>query len=349
MLKRAAPFALAALIATPALAAGEFGLGREATPEEIAAWDIDVRPDGAGLPDGSGDVMTGERLYLDQCASCHGDFGEGRGRWPVLSGGEGTLSSARPVKTVGSYWPFLSTVYDYVHRAMPFGNAQSLSDDETYAITAYLLYLNYIVEDDFVLSKETFGEIEMPNQGSFYMDDRDETESWTDGSPHVCMTDCKESVEITARAAVLDVTPADKAAREQSEAAAAGGGETETAAAEAQPEAEPGPDPELVAAGEKVFRKCQACHKIGEGAKHGVGPHLNDLFGRQAGGAEGFARYSKRMVAMGEEGLVWDEQSLTEYLADPRGMVKGTRMAFAGLRKEADLEAVIAYLEAAQP
>jgi cytochrome c len=357
----AAPLVLAALMALPAAAeegGKKFGLGREATEAEIAAWNIDVRPDGQGLPEGSGDVWTGEELYVEQCAACHGDFGEGIDRWPQLAGGFGTLTSQRPVKTVGSYWPFLSTVWDYVHRAMPFGAAQSLSDDEVYAITAYVLYLNDLVDDDFVLSRETFAEVEMPNHGAFFMDDRDEVEPWTDASATACMQDCKEEVKITGRAAVLDVTPEDAAARKRAEQADAGVTETDAATvtasaeteAEAEPAAEPaGPDPELVAQGEKVFRKCQACHKIGEGASHGVGPHLNDIMGRQAGAAEGFRNYSKPMLKAGEEGLVWNEDTLSKYLADPRGMIRGTRMAFVGLRKAADLDAVIAYLEAAQP
>jgi cytochrome c len=365
MLRTVAPIALAALVALPAAAeeGGEkFGLGREATPEEIAAWDIDIRPDGAGLPEGSGDVWTGEELYVDQCAVCHGDFGEGRDRWPVLAGGFGTLESRRPVKTIGSYWPFLATVWDYVHRAMPFGSAQSLSDDEVYAITAYLLYLNDLVDDDFVLSRETFAEVEMPNHGSFYMDNRDEVEPWTDASATACMQDCKEEVKITGRAAVLDVTPEDAAARKAAEnqehtdagvteddakqqVAAVDAGSAGGEAAETEAE----PDPELVAQGEKVFRKCQACHKIGEGASHGVGPHLNDVIGRQAGAAEGYDRYSKGMVKAGEEGLVWNDETLQQYLANPREMIKGTRMSFAGLRKQEDLDAVIAYMEASQP
>ena len=116
------------------------GLGRAATNNEIKAWDIDIRPDGKGLPVGSGSVIIGEELYTDNCASCHGDFGEGIDRWPELAGGFDTLDSEDPVKTVGSYWPYLSTVWDYVHRAMPFGNAQSLNNDEVYAITAYIYY-----------------------------------------------------------------------------------------------------------------------------------------------------------------------------------------------------------------
>ncbi|MCX2721129.1 c-type cytochrome [Roseibium salinum] len=187
---------------------GVLGLGREATPEEVAAWDIDVRPDGKGLPVGSGTVAEGEVLFADNCAVCHGDFGEGVGRWPVLAGGEDTLTDERPEKTIGSYWPYLSTVYDYVRRAMPYGNARSLSDDDVYALTAYLLYLNYIVEDEeFELSNENFLDHRLPNEENFIADDRAEEAHYArKGEP--CMTDCKaDPVTITMRARILDVTP----------------------------------------------------------------------------------------------------------------------------------------------
>lgn len=187
---------------------GEYGLGREATQAEVAAWNVDVRPDGEGLPEGSGTVSEGDALFQEQCSSCHGVFGEGTGRWPVLAGGFDTLSDERPEKTIGSYWPFLSTVFDYIHRAMPFGNAHSLSPDQVYAITAYLLYMNDIVsEDDFELSKENFTDIEMPNEGNFIDDNRESEEHYADkGDP--CMTDCKpEPVKIEMRARILDVTP----------------------------------------------------------------------------------------------------------------------------------------------
>ncbi|MEL7139724.1 MAG: cytochrome c [Pseudomonadota bacterium] len=202
-------FALAALVAAglaaPALADG-YGLGREALPEEVAAWDIDVRPDGQGLPEGSGDVLTGEEIFAEQCAYCHGDFGEGVDRWPVLSGGHDTLADDRPVKTIGSYWPYLSTVYDYINRAMPFGYAQSLQPDDVYAITAYLLYMNDVVDDDeFVLSRENFTEVRLPNEQNFFADPRPDIPNVADTAP--CMSDCKESAEITMRARILDVTP----------------------------------------------------------------------------------------------------------------------------------------------
>ena len=187
---------------------GAFKLGRVATTAEIAAWDIDIRPDGAGLPVGRGTVADGEVLYTDSCAVCHGDFGEAVGRWPVLAGGQDTLTDDRPEKTIGSYWPYLSTVYDYVRRAMPFGDARSLSDDDVYAITAYLLYLNDIVDDEeFELSNENFGEVRLPNEANFIPDSRsDEAHYARKADP--CMSDCKPGpVEITMRARVLDVTP----------------------------------------------------------------------------------------------------------------------------------------------
>ncbi len=186
---------------------GVLHLGRIALPEEIAAWDIDVRPDGQGLPEGSGTVTVGGELYDAQCAICHGVFGEGEGRWPILAGGQDTLTDERPEKTIGSYWPYLSTVYDYVHRAMPFGNARSLSHDDVYAITAYLLYLNDIVDEEFELSKDNFTSIRLPNEENFYFDDRDQEAGYVlSGEP--CMTDCIEGeAKVTQRARVLDVTP----------------------------------------------------------------------------------------------------------------------------------------------
>jgi S-disulfanyl-L-cysteine oxidoreductase SoxD len=194
----------AVLIAGPALADG-FGLGREATPEEVAAWDIDVRPDGLGLPEGQGGVEEGEAVFADYCAVCHGDFGEGVDRWPVLAGGQGSLTADRPVKTIGSYWPYLSTVWDYINRSMPFGAAQTLEPDQVYAITAYLLYMNDLAGEDFVLSKKNFAEIRLPNEANFFMDDREATDVWE--RREACMTDCKPEAKITMHAVVLDVTP----------------------------------------------------------------------------------------------------------------------------------------------
>lgn len=187
------------------------GIGRTALPEEIQAWDIDVRPDGAGLPPGHGTAREGEALFIERCASCHGEFGEGAGRYPVLVGGAGSLRNERPEKTIGSYWPYASTVFDYVRRAMPYGNAQSLTPDETYAITAWLLQMNEIIPDqDFELNERTLATVRMPNEPNFRDDDRETAERafWTEPA---CMKDCKPgAAEVISRAAALGVTPDDK-------------------------------------------------------------------------------------------------------------------------------------------
>ncbi len=190
---------------------GVFHLGRAALVEEVKAWDIDIRPDGQGLPTGRGTVAQGEPIYTENCAVCHGDFGEGTGRWPILAGGQNTLTDERPEKTIGSYWPYLSTVYDYIRRAMPFGDARSLSDDDVYAVTAYLLFLNDIVTDEeFELSNENFNNTRLPNEANFFADNRKEEPQNTARS-EPCMTDCKPGkAEVTMRARVLDVTPDSK-------------------------------------------------------------------------------------------------------------------------------------------
>ncbi len=334
---------VATLAALPAFADG-FGLGRPALSEEVAAWDIDIRPDGLGLPEGSGSVADGEVLYIDNCAVCHGDFGEAIGRWPVLAGGDDSLTDDRPVKTVGSYWPYLSTVYDYVYRAMPFGNAQSLTDDEVYAITAYLLNLNFLVDEDFVLSNENFTEVRLPNEENFFLDDREEVELAALRT-EPCMTDCKDAVEITKRAAVIDVTPEDAGvvgAVDESGAVVASA-ETAPEADVVEVAAAPAADPALVAEGERLYRQCRACHEVGEGARNRTGPHLNGVMGRAKGGLEDF-RYSKVMQEAGEAGGIWNEETLSAFLADPRGYMRGTKMSFRGLRSEEDLAAMNAYL-----
>ena len=186
-----------------------YGIGHVVSPEQLAGWDIDVRPDGQGAPPGRGSVKDGEKVYMDKCAACHGEFGESAGRWPQIAQGKGTLASHDPVKTVGSYFPYLSTVVDYIRRAMPFGDAESLTNDELYAVVAYVLNLNDIVDDNFVLSKETWAQVKMPNSGGFFDDDREKSEKvfW---NSNPCMKDCRGPVAITGRALSIDVTPDEK-------------------------------------------------------------------------------------------------------------------------------------------
>jgi cytochrome c len=324
-----------------------FGLGRAAHPEEITAWDVDVLPDGRGLPVGSGDVWTGEELFLDYCASCHGDFAEGAGNWPPLAGGEGTLADEDPVKTVGSYWPYLSTVWDYVHRSMPFGGAGTLTADETYAITAYILYSNFLVEDDFTLSNETFMDVAMPNADGFIVDDRAETE-YTIWSGEPCMENCKDGpVTVTKRATDLNVTPGQDHSGDAAAVTEAVATEETAAEAVVETAAAAGFDAALAEDGEKVYRKCQSCHQVGDGAKNRTGPVLTGIVGAPAGAVEGF-RYSNSLEAMAGDGLVWSEEELKAFLADPKGYMAGTKMSFAGLRKEDDLDAVVEYLKSYQ-
>ncbi|MCF6232014.1 MAG: c-type cytochrome [Rhodobacteraceae bacterium] len=305
--------ALAAGVSGPVWS-GPYFLGRPAEPDEIAAWNHEVQPDGTGLPLGQGAVEDGDVLFGERCAACHGDFAEGVGNWPTLSGGIGTLGDEDPVKTVGSYWPYLSTAWDFIHRSKPYGNAQTLEVDEVYSLVAFLLYSSDLVEDDFVLSHENFLDVKMPNANGFVVDDRAATEYPRFSGPP-CMRDCRAPVKITKRATDLDLTPEMMVATKELD---------------------------LLAQGEKVFAKCKACHQVGEGARDRVGPALNGIVGADAARADFF--YSDGMRAAAKAGLVWDHTELAAYLANPKAYLPGTRMNFSGLGSQADIEAVIAFL-----
>src|SRR6202166_3669577 len=171
---------------------GFYGYGKTATPEQIAGWDIDVRgDDGAGLPTGKGTVQRGSEVYAEQCAACHGTFGEGEGRFPKLVGGAGTLRDDRPEPTVGSYWPFAPTLWDYINRAMPMPAPHTLSADDVYALTAYILNLNDIVPNEFVADRDSLPKVKMPNRDGFI---------WTDPRPdtvaRTCMNACADPAGI---------------------------------------------------------------------------------------------------------------------------------------------------------
>ena len=143
-------------------------LGRAATQAEIAGWDISIAPDGRGLPRGAGTPAEGALVYAQKCQACHGDKGVG-GPNDRLAGGHGSLASKTPVRTVGSYWPYATTVFDYIRRAMPFAQPLSLTDSEVYAVTAYLLSLNGIIGEQDVMNAETLPRVKMPNRDNFIL------------------------------------------------------------------------------------------------------------------------------------------------------------------------------------
>lgn len=148
-----------------------YGVGRPATDEEIRAWNIDVSPTGEGLPPGQGTVKQGAQVFASRCAMCHGPTGT-EGPKDKLVGGANTLTTAKPTKTIGSYWPYATTLYDYIHRAMPFNAPQSLTADETYSVIAWLLFQNQIIAEDAVIDAQTLPRMQMPNRNGFIPDPR---------------------------------------------------------------------------------------------------------------------------------------------------------------------------------
>jgi mono/diheme cytochrome c family protein len=165
--KRLLLLAGVALASTVAMAEEGPNLGRLATPDEIAAYDIDASPDGSGLPPGSGTAKQGEAVYVEKCLGCHGAKGQ-NGPVMQLVGGAGTIGvEQKPLKTVGSFWPYATSVFAYTRRSMPFYNSKSLTHDELYATTAYVLYLNGLVGESDVMNAETLPKVQMPNRDGF--------------------------------------------------------------------------------------------------------------------------------------------------------------------------------------
>ncbi len=213
--------------------------GRTPTAAEIKAWDKDIMPDGTGLPEGKGSVEEGDELYAEKCAMCHGDFGAGGKGYPTLSGGEGTLKNQLvhpekgdepPIRTIGSYWPYASTLFWYIQSAMPFPNPKSLSNDETYAIVAYLLSVNEIeidgeeLDDDYVLDRAKFLKIKMPNENGFYPEVNGDVgskemskylnNSKNYGAGTRCMKDCGDTPIVHIKNELKDFHPAPSTIRD---------------------------------------------------------------------------------------------------------------------------------------
>lgn len=196
---------MAGLMGLPAHAGdlGPHGIGSVPTSEQIAGWSIGVRPDGQGLPPGKGSVNDGQALFESNCSMCHGTFGEGSGRYPRIAG-EGSLTGDRPEQTVQTYWPYATTLFDYINRAMPFPAPHSLNADQVYAITAYVLNLNNLVDGNFVADRDSLPKVVMPNRDGFI---------WKDPRPDThdtaCMKDCRppSDIKITSTAEGKPLTP----------------------------------------------------------------------------------------------------------------------------------------------
>ena len=155
------------LVLSSAALAEAPGLGRVATPDEIASWDVSIGPDGAGLPPGRGTPKQGETVFAEKCVACHGEKGAGKPN-DQLVGGRGSLSGDQaPVKTVGSFWPYATTLFDYIRRAMPLNASKSLSDNEVYAVSAYILQLNGIIGEADAMDAQTLPQVQMPNRDGF--------------------------------------------------------------------------------------------------------------------------------------------------------------------------------------
>ena len=166
-LREGSLLALAMLVAMPVLAAEAPRFGQAIAPADLAPWDISVGPDGAGLPPGRGTAKEGEAVFAAKCQACHGEKGAGKPN-DTLVGGFGTIASDKPaVKTVGSYWPYAVTLFDYVRRAMPYNETKALTNDEVYAVAAYILHLNGVIGADDALDAQSLPKVKMPNRDGF--------------------------------------------------------------------------------------------------------------------------------------------------------------------------------------
>ena len=177
--KLLAPLAVVAACLSAAAQTPDYkNVGRTPTADEIKAMDIAVGIDGKELPPGSGNAKTGAVLFAAKCMACHGESQEGSAQAPALVGGKGTLTSLRPKMTVGSYWPFATTIFDYIRRAMPRYQEGTLKADEVYSLTAFLLYRNDIIKEDDVVNATTLPKIKMPNRDGFVPQNTDEIHDW---------------------------------------------------------------------------------------------------------------------------------------------------------------------------
>lgn len=271
-----------ALLALPLLASAapaKYGFGKPATPQEIAGWDIDVRPDGKGLLRGRGSVADGQAIYDEKCASCHGTFGESNS-YLQLAGGVGTLASDQPIRTTGSKLNYATTLWDYINRAMPFNAPQTLKPDEVYALTAYVLNLNDILPADAIVDQDSLPKLRMPNRDGFTTRHGFMTrDGKPDTSNTACMKDCVREVRLSSE--MPDY------ARDQhgniAEQVRGGGNKPEAGAARS------GLDIAKGAA-------CTACHGVSERV---VGPGFREIAARYTADAGAAARLAAKVKGGG--------------------------------------------------
>jgi cytochrome c551/c552 len=284
-----------------------YGFGKPATREEIAAWDIDVRPDGTGLPPGRGTVAQGQALYDAQCASCHGTFGESTDYMP-LAGGVGTLGSDQPIRTTGSKLNHATTLWDYINRAMPFATPKSLAPDEVYALTAYVLHLNDILPAGASLDQASIVGLKMPNRDGFTTDHGfGSVRAAPDTRNVACMRECVREVRLSSQ--MPDYARNDHGnLAEQTRAIGQGAKGDAAVSPTAKVASNAGPK-KIAAAGTRAdlakSTGCTACHGLSQKL---VGPAFRDIGGRYAGDAGAAERLAQR-VRQGSTGA-WGTVSM---------------------------------------
>jgi len=259
-----------------------YGFGRPATPQEIAGWDIDVRPDGRGLPEGRGSVAEGQVVYDAKCASCHGTFGESND-YMAIAGGVGTLASDQPIRTTGSKLNHATTLFDYIRRAMPFNAPQSLTSDEVYALTAYVLHLNDILPADASLDRMSILAVRMPNRDGFTTNHGLMARNGKPDTANVaCMKDCGPEARVASRIP-------DYARDSHGDLA----GQTRTLAS-AEPRSGPVPRQAAARSPADLAKQsaCMACHAV---TSKLVGPSFREVAAKYASDAGAAARLAGKI------------------------------------------------------
>lgn len=297
-------FALTAATLPAGAQQGRYALGRAPTSQEISAWDIDVRPDGHGVKPGRGTVTQGQKIYDAQCASCHGTFGESNRYMPVAGGvRKGDLRTGRAsvllqsdgLRTLGTKLNYATTLWDYIFRAMPWTNPQSLSVDETYAVTAYLLHLNEIVPVEYELNDNTLAGVQMPNRnGLTTAHGLGRVQGRPDAQGSLCMKDCVKDVTITSEMPEFARNQNGNLAQQKRPLGPMRGIDTArydaekktTLVAATPPVAVPHPS-ELLAR-----HACTGCHGM---TSKIIGPGFNEIATRYEGRADAQAYLSKRI------------------------------------------------------